>query len=409
MFYERVLEVGKRNRMARLIHIIYSSAANAHFGPEELLALLGSARRKNTGLNISGMLLHIEGSFLQVIEGHESDIDALFETISQDPRHGNIVSIVRESIPRRAFSDWSMGFADISREDLEQVSGWNDFLSNPDAVRSLVPGRAQKLLTAFKDGRWRSKAPRTTPTAPLVAAKAPATPRLEGMGVAFQPIISASQRSVVSYEALTWDLRMQREFTTADQGAEVLGAIEDEARKRAMLISDQLGADFGININVRPISANDAVAKMQSIIDQAKAQNLPNRSITLELNQDYLNTDLNSIITIVQDCKENGMKICLDDFGAGRSDLNRMEMSQPNSIALNAQLVRDIDKNGTKQAIIRGLVQTCDDLGIDIIAKHVETQSEFDWLVSEGLDLFQGGFFGNPKLDELPTDLRIPV
>ena len=394
--------------MARLIHIIYSSAAKTPFGPEELLALLGSARSKNTSLNISGMLLHIEGSFLQVIEGQEGDIDALFETISQDPRHGNIVTIVRESIPRRAFSDWSMGFADISREDLEQASGWNDFMSNPEAVRALVPGRAQKLLTAFKDGRWRSKAPRTTQMAPVAAPKAPAASPLDGVGVAFQPIISASQRSVISYEALTWDIRTQREMTTADQGSEVLGAIEEDARKRAMLISNQPGADFGININVRPINTEDAVTKMQSIIDQAKAQNLLNRSITLELNQDYLNSDLNSIITIVQDCKENGLKICLDDFGAGRSGLNQMEMSQPNSIALNAQLVRDIDKNGTKQAIIRGLVQTCDDLGIDIIAKHVETPSEFDWLVSEGIDLFQGGLFGNPKLDEFPTDVRIP-
>lgn len=394
--------------MARLIHIIYSSAAKSHFGSEELLDLLGSSRSKNTSLNISGMLLHIEGSFLQVIEGNESDIDALFETISQDPRHGNIVTIVRESIPRRAFSDWSMGFADISREDLERASGWNDFMSNPDAVHSLVPGRAQKLLKAFKDGRWRSKAPRPAPAAPIVEKTAHDTVSLDGMGVAFQPIISASQRSVVAYEALTWDIRMQREMTTADQGAEVLGAIEEDARKLAMLISAQPDADFGININVRPMNAEDAVAKMQSIIDEANAQNLHNRSITLELNQDYLNSDLNSVVTIVQDCKENGLKICLDDFGAGRSGLNQMEISQPNSIGLNSQLVRDIDRNGTKQAIVRGLIQTCDDLGIDIIAKHVETQSEFDWLVSEGIDMFQGGFFGNPKLDEFPTDVRIP-
>lgn len=394
--------------MARLIHIIYSSAAKVHFGSEELLALLGSARSKNTGLNISGMLLHIEGSFLQVIEGHESDIEALFETISEDPRHGNLVTIVRESIQRRAFSDWSMGFADISREDLEQASGWNDFLTNPDAVRSLVPGRAQKLLMAFKDGRWRSKAPRTTQPAPIATPKvAPASP-LEGIGVAFQPIISASYRSVISYEALGWDIRMQREVTAADQDSEVLDKIEEDARKRAMSISGQAYEDFGININVRPTNARDAVSKMQSIIDQAKAQDLQNRSITLELNQDFLDNDLNSVVTIVQDCKENGLRICLDEFGAGRSDLNQMEMSQPNSIALNAQLVRDVDSNGTKQAIIRGLVQTCNDLGIDIIAKHVETQSEFEWLVSEGIDLYQGGFFGNPRLDVFPTDARIP-
>ncbi len=147
---------------------------------------------------------------------------------------------------------------------------------------------------------------------------------------------------------------------------------------------------------------------MQSIIDLANAQNIDSRIITLELNQDYLNGDLSSIITIVQDCKENGLRICLDHFGAGRSGLNQMEMSQPNAIALNAKLVRDADTNGAKQAIVRGLIQTCDDLGIDLIAKHVETRGEFDWLLSEGVDLFQGGLLGHPQLDVPATSARIP-
>ena len=394
--------------MARLIHIIYSSAAKTHFGPEELLALLGSARKKNTDLNISGMLLHVEGSFLQVIEGNEAEIDALFETIGEDPRHGNIVTIVRESIPRRAFADWSMGFADIRAEDIEQTVGWSDVLSNPETVRSLLPGRAQKLLVAFKDGRWRSTAPRRRPASPVAAPDAGAGSALEGMGVAFAPIVSISQSRVVAFEALAWDTRMQREVATADRDSAVLRAIEEEARRRAMLVSDRPGADFGININLRPASADDAVARMRSVIEQARAQDLPNRSITLELNQDFLETDRDTVRTIVQDCKENGLNICLDHFGAGRSDLNQMESSQPNSIALNEQLVRNIDRNGTKQAIIRGLVQTCTDLGIDIVAKHVETEHEFEWLLSEGIDLFQGGYFGNPKLDAFPTDVRIP-
>lgn len=395
--------------MSRLIHIIYSSAAKAPFSYEDLLTLLGTSRTKNSSLNISGMLLHIEGSFLQVIEGREEDIDELFNKIADDPRHGNIVTIVRESIAQRAFSDWSMGFADVKLDELEQNTGWNDFLTNPDALHTLVPGRAQKLLKAFKDGRWRSKTPRTKPAAPLTTDAHPAKIDTDDMAVAFQPIISFAQNAVVSYEALTWDNRMQREMTVADKGAEALGQIEEVARKHAMLMSAKPGMNFGININVRPVSPEDAVSKMQSIIDEAKAQNLANRSITLELNQDYLSGDLDSIIKIVQDCKENGLKICLDDFGAGRSDLNRLEMSQPNSIALNPQLVRDVDTNGTKQAIIRGLVQTSDDLGIDIIAKHVENERELDWLVAEGIDLFQGGLFGTPKIDEFPQDVRLPA
>jgi blue light- and temperature-responsive anti-repressor len=394
--------------MSRLIHIIYSSAAHADFSTAQLLDLLASSRSKNLKLEITGMLLHIEGSFLQVIEGREGDIDALFETISADPRHRNIITIIRESIARRSFSDWSMGFADITRADLENADGFADFFADASAVQSLVPGRAQKLLKAFKDGRWRSHAPKPSLSVVVPEQKLEPVLPLQGTGVAFQPIVSVSQHAIISYEALAWDIRMQRELAAADLAQEYLAGVEDSARERAMSISAKPGEQQGININVRPTSPADAITKMQSIIDQANSQNIESRKITLELNQDYLSGDLNSIIAIVQDCKENGMNICLDDFGAGRSGLNQMEMSQPNSIALNAKLVRDIDSNGAKQAIIRGLMQTCDDLGIDVIAKYVETKGEFDWLLGEGIDLFQGGLFGHPMLDALPTDVRIP-
>ncbi len=370
--------------------------------------MLGGARSKNRGLEISGMLLHVEGSFLQVIEGKESALDALFTTISADPRHGNIVTIIRESIPRRAFTDWRMGFADITRADIENTEGFTDFLENASAVRSFAPGRAQKLLTAFKDGRWRSKAPRPMPpTEPTAATKETVNP-LSEINVAFQPIVSISQRAIWAHEALAWDVRMQRELKPGDRSPELLAEAEETARRRAMMISATPDASRGININVRPTSLEGATAMMKSIIDEISFQKSDGRNVTLELNQDYINEDINSMAMIVQNCKENGLNICLDDFGAGRSALNQIEISQPNSIALNAKLVRDIHSNGAKQAIIRGLVQTCDDLGIDVIAKYVETRDEFHWLAGEGIDLFQGGLIGNSRLDHLPTEFYIP-
>ncbi len=49
-----------------------------------------------------------------------------------------------------------MGFADITAAELDDLDGVNDFLTGTVTAQSLVPGRAQKLLNAFKDGRWRS-------------------------------------------------------------------------------------------------------------------------------------------------------------------------------------------------------------------------------------------------------------
>jgi len=54
---------------------------------------------------------------------------------------------------------------------------------------------------------------------------------------------------------------------------------------------------------------------------------------------------------------------------------------------------------------LRGLVQTCSDLGIDIIAKGVETFDEYSWLREEGIDLFQGYLFAKPGFEQLPRPM----
>jgi EAL domain-containing protein (putative c-di-GMP-specific phosphodiesterase class I) len=70
--------------------------------------------------------------------------------------------------------------------------------------------------------------------------------------------------------------------------------------------------------------------------------------------------------------------------------------------------VRGIESNGALQAIVRGITQTCTDLGIDVIVKHVKTMAEFHWFRAEGLQLFQGDLFALAASDQLPTHVAIP-
>lgn len=152
---------------SRLIHCIYASAATRPFDKGELAALLHDARNNNARLGISGMLLHAESSFFQVVEGPADVIDALFARIERDPRHEQVTLIIREPIPRRMFANWSMGFHDVSRADAQGIAGLNDFFGNR-SVTTLNAGRARKLLAAFRDGRWRMKS--RAPAPPALAA-----------------------------------------------------------------------------------------------------------------------------------------------------------------------------------------------------------------------------------------------
>jgi hypothetical protein len=138
-----------------LIHCIYTSAENHDFTPAEVQAVLKVSRENNERLGVTGMLLYEAGSFFQVLEGEKDVVEKLFEAISRDKRHDKVLKLIVEPIESRSFSEWTMGYAGVSREELSSVNGLNDFFSCGKCYSDLDQGRAKLLLAAFKDGRWR--------------------------------------------------------------------------------------------------------------------------------------------------------------------------------------------------------------------------------------------------------------
>jgi hypothetical protein len=139
-----------------LSHLIYASSADSKMSDAELRAILYRARTVNSQLDITGILLHTEGSYFQVLEGDAEAIDSLYAKIAHDKRHTNVVLIVREPIASRSFADWSMGFASVTSKDVAGIIGANDFFQKKTCFYDLSAGRAKKLLAAFADGRWRA-------------------------------------------------------------------------------------------------------------------------------------------------------------------------------------------------------------------------------------------------------------
>ncbi|PWQ92306.1 BLUF domain-containing protein [Leucothrix pacifica] len=141
--------------MTNLTRVIYASRAARYFSSNDILELLSRARHNNSSLNVTGMLLYDHGSFFQVIEGSESVINALFDKISKDKRHTQVTKISTESITKRQFGEWSMGYASVSADEIKDAAGMNDFFEGTDYLSKIDEGRAKTLLKAFADGRWK--------------------------------------------------------------------------------------------------------------------------------------------------------------------------------------------------------------------------------------------------------------
>ena len=96
--------------------LVYFSGETARFTIDELNALAVEAQRKNTALEVTGLLLYRHGNFLQVLEGDEAVVKDLFNKISEDPRHRRVIAVLQEPIAARDFSSWSMAFYDLNDE-----------------------------------------------------------------------------------------------------------------------------------------------------------------------------------------------------------------------------------------------------------------------------------------------------
>lgn len=137
-----------------LIQLIYASAATEPFTPAELRELLNLARAKNQRLDVTGMLLYHEGSFLQVLEGLPEAIGPLLKTITKDKRHHNVMLLLRHEIEARNFAEWKMGFTDIHPESLP---GFLDYFKVHSSFLELGGDRKtiDRIVDGFRDGRWR--------------------------------------------------------------------------------------------------------------------------------------------------------------------------------------------------------------------------------------------------------------
>ncbi len=96
------------------------------------------------------------------------------------------------------------------------------------------------------------------------------------------------------------------------------------------------------------------------------------------------------------DTKEQRLKIAIDDFGVGLSDMNLVDMYSPDIVKLDRELISDIDTLPEKQENVKALILEFHSRGILVVAEGVERKEEFDYLVGLGADLFQGYYLARP-------------
>jgi len=133
-----------------MLQIAYHSSTAGLLSADGIAALLVASRAKNTLRGITGMFLYKNGDVLQVMEGENQTVLALFDVIQADPRHRGVIRLYEKPILERDFPDWTMGFYDLDAEGASTIEGYKDIFGNDSAMRDLKPSAAAKLIAIFR-------------------------------------------------------------------------------------------------------------------------------------------------------------------------------------------------------------------------------------------------------------------
>lgn len=112
---------------ATIYRLVYYSRNHATADVDTFAAevddILAKSRSNNARDGITGALMFNAGCFAQVLEGPLDHLEAAFERIQQDERHGEVSLLALEPITARSFPGWAMGFVGASIEDAARFAG----------------------------------------------------------------------------------------------------------------------------------------------------------------------------------------------------------------------------------------------------------------------------------------------
>ncbi len=151
---------------------------------------------------------------------------------------------------------------------------------------------------------------------------------------------------------------------------------------------------LAVNFSAIQFTRGNVAEMVRRVLNETK---FPSLRLEMEITESVLMHDADSVLAIIDEMRDMGVRVALDDFGAGYSSLGYLSRFRPNKVKIDQSFVRDMDRNGASLAIIKAVKAIVSELGIDMLVEGVETMEQFDILRANGADEAQGYLFSKPR------------
>lgn len=232
---------------------------------------------------------------------------------------------------------------------------------------------------------------------------------LQGLWIAYQPIVSWPAQQVYGYEALvrSFDPDLPTPGMLFD-AAERLGRVQDLGQRIRDAVAQSAVAAPPDALLFANLHALDLMNERLYSKETALA-GIANR-VVLEITERASLHRIDDLKGRVRALRDLGFRLAVDDLGAGYSGLSSFSQLDPDVVKLDMSLIRDIDGSSSKASLVKSMISVCSqDLGIRVICEGVETIGERDTLARVGADLLQGYLFAKPENAFRKTSIFAPA
>ncbi|TQS70188.1 EAL domain-containing protein [Rhodobacteraceae bacterium] len=216
----------------------------------------------------------------------------------------------------------------------------------------------------------------------------------DDVAIALQPILNIQNGTLVGFEALSrfGGLPYRAPNFWFEDALSVSRQIELEGFviRKALDLLPHLPHDLSISVNASPDTVSHGVL-------EALAKAAGPRRIILEMTEHAVIEDFDLVSKAITALRTLGIRVAIDDVGAGYSGLTQLLRLKPDLIKLDIELVRGLDGSSAKRSLIKGMVHFANEIGATIVAEGIETGAELEALKALGVQKGQGYLLGKPK------------
>jgi diguanylate cyclase (GGDEF)-like protein/PAS domain S-box-containing protein len=222
----------------------------------------------------------------------------------------------------------------------------------------------------------------------------------------FQPQINANGKITGAEALIRWQhpskgLIAPNDFIPIAEQNGVIQKLQNTVLRDICILINELNSkqliddSFKVSINISQVQFNSTTLKTE-LLNVVNDYGVNPSNIKLEITESMLSGDIASVISQIDELKQQGFIFSIDDFGTGYSCLTHLSSFSVNELKVDKSFIDKILDKGTGFSIVQTIINLGKSLSLTVVAEGVETEEQFTILKTMNVDMIQGYLIAKP-------------